>query len=1230
MIHRTASCTLGMLFVLRTCAQFGEQKIAWEPETGSPHQLVSVDLDNDGVRDVLVLSASHWGISWFKIDGTGQAVSHHRLAQISVLASGPGHKLDAADVDQDGDMDVFATGSFGFPVSIDGLYLIRNLGGGIFGAPEQILPGVLYHFQLGDMDSDGDIDLVTGDVYANDGNGSFSNVATFFTLEPVIVLDMDGDGDLDFVDPYNGDWYEQITGPFVEHTSGQAFLGDFLQAVDLDLDGDMDMLSVDDYYSTIRWRENDGTGTFGPTTLLYDYSQGDDLHVVVFDMDLDGDLDLITCINAFSQERIHWIENTGSLSFPVSNSLALVLDDVAYLMPSDTNGDGLTDVLAASYHSRVYSYLNNGGAQLDPGVVFNKMVDGVKDVRWGDLDGDNREDMIVASSMESTFDTSQVVWFRKLPGVGYGAPQVISTAHLGYNSVMLGDYDGDGDVDVAATALDQNLVLWFANDGNGSNWTEHLIGNASALDAWSQTVDLDQDGDADLLIACGLWSVAWYRNDGSGNFTTLNIGTASNLRRARAADFDGDGDLDVVACGDYETRWYINDGGIFSPGQALYTNSPQGSKTCLAVIDVEPDGDMDIICPDVNDTRLDLYVNDGAGVFTLGPPVITDPDINDPPFAQIDLDNDGDEDLMYDRFWITECSYNVGGGVFIEAPCPSTITPFIGGYMRVRDMDGDGDLDVVRMSAGIVTIENYSLNDLEASGTVYLDADQDGLLGPMEPGLVSQVNCAPNAEWSYALGGAYRFALDSGNYVVSPSLTAPLWTLTSDSVSYSVHLSTNDSLVDHLDFGFLPGPDSTDAAVAFSSDPTRCSSTIRQYVDVANLGNTILRGQLVVQLDPLIAFNSSTPPPSAINGQTITWAIDSVFYYSIDHIELTCAIPGVQFIGDTIVALLELTAVDSVGGIVGTFTGGWSSVIACAFDPNDKQVYPAGYGSLGVVDMSTEHLDYTVRFQNTGTASAYTVVIRDQLPGAVDPGSLHIIGASHVLSDVRIEGDGEAVFTFQGIMLPDSNANEPESHGYVRFQLNLYGGLPSGTTIQNTAEIFFDANPPVITNSTLTTLIDCGLFSSSIAQTSASVLEATEGTAYQWYLYGQPIMGGNAQECVTFFSGSYTVAVTNIYGCVLMSDPFSFVSNAVDEELLIQCAVAPNPFTDGTRLIFSEPLTSAHVLRVIDLHGSVVVELTGSGTNEMMVQRGSMAAGLYLIKILRNGVLLGAQRIAIE
>jgi hypothetical protein len=142
--------------------------------------------------------------------------------------------------------------------------------------------------------------------------------------------------------------------------------------------------------------------------------------------------------------------------------------------------------------------------------------------------------------------------------------------------------------------------------------------------------------------------------------------------------------------------------------------------------------------------------------------------------------------------------------------------------------------------------------------------------------------------------------------------------------------------------------------------------------------------------------------------------------------------------------------------------------VVAAYDPNQKQARPLGYQAPHYIEANTM-LDYTIQFQNTGTDTARKVVIQDILSPHLDPATFHRGASSHAY-EVAVEGQGVLTFTFDNIMLPDSNINEPASHGFVQFSIAQQKDLPSGTIIENTASIFFDFNPPIITNTVYHTI----------------------------------------------------------------------------------------------------------------------------------------------------------------
>jgi uncharacterized repeat protein (TIGR01451 family) len=136
-----------------------------------------------------------------------------------------------------------------------------------------------------------------------------------------------------------------------------------------------------------------------------------------------------------------------------------------------------------------------------------------------------------------------------------------------------------------------------------------------------------------------------------------------------------------------------------------------------------------------------------------------------------------------------------------------------------------------------------------------------------------------------------------------------------------------------------------------------------------------------------------------------------------------------------------------------------------SYDPNDKYGFPKGYGDEYYIEPG-QVLDYHVRFQNTGTDTAFNVTVEDVLSPFLDITTLRPGASSHPYK-LEIHGSDTLVFIFENILLPDSNVNEAASHGFVKFRIGQKAGNPLGTVIENNAAIFFDFNEPVVTNTTL-------------------------------------------------------------------------------------------------------------------------------------------------------------------
>jgi hypothetical protein len=341
-------------------------------------------------------------------------------------------------------------------------------------------------------------------------------------------------------------------------------------------------------------------------------------------------------------------------------------------------------------------------------------------VAAGDVDGDGRVDLVFACFGEPGIGQRNF-WLRN-DGTGWFTPgSTIALAPSLSRDVVLGDFDGDGDLDVFFA--NQRLDAICRNDGAGG-FALHAAA-LPPLDVESRAVrcgDIDGDGDLDLVVATGGFDVV-YRNNGDGTFVDASVVLPQVWAQTDAlelADFDGDGDLDVLLVHrDAPSRLLWNDGaGGFTAGPTF----PAGSWITSG--DVDGDGDLDFVLTNVwtgqlfgTTYSLTLFRNEGGGAFAPTPIPVTSLPFVAIVTTLVDLDGDGARDLVLVGQGVRK---NDGAGNFapIVLPQPQLGRTFV-------DIDGDGDLDLV----GVPTLRNDGTGRFDRTPIApILDGDQGSVV----------------------------------------------------------------------------------------------------------------------------------------------------------------------------------------------------------------------------------------------------------------------------------------------------------------------------------------------------------------------------------------------------------------------------------------------------------------------------------------------------------------------
>ena len=350
----------------------------------------------------------------------------------------------------------------------------------------------------------------------------------------IALADVDGDGDLDLLTanalsiPLLGTVSVRLnngTGVFTaparnpEPTTGRQPRG--LAVGDLDGDGDLDFAAVcNSNLNTINQvsiRLNDGTGSFAPPVATPEVGNGDAPGALLLgDVDGDGDLDMLTSTSQFFSggvnSAIHLWLNDGAAAFrpPASGGSIPLGGTTVILTLSDLDNDGDLDLLvvkpAASLTttSRLAVFRNDGHGHFaaPPASAELTLPETPVSLTLGDVDGDNDPDVVLNNGAAAT----ATVWLNDGTGQFVAPALAPSVTLAGWTGqLLLGDFDADGDLDLAGFSWTSNTLSIRLNDGAGhfaapATNADIVVGPASEQIYYCSAADVDGDGDLDLLL----------------------------------------------------------------------------------------------------------------------------------------------------------------------------------------------------------------------------------------------------------------------------------------------------------------------------------------------------------------------------------------------------------------------------------------------------------------------------------------------------------------------------------------------------------------------------------------------------------------------------------------------------------------------------------------------------------------------------------------------------------
>jgi len=793
------------------------------------------------------------------------------------------------------------------------------------------------------------------------------------------------------------------------------------------------------------------------------------------DFNNDGYDDLFVTTYDDSQPNILYMNN-GDKTFTKITSGDIVTDKASSVASSwgDYDNDGYLDLFVANNAgSNNFLYHNNGNS------TFTKITSGdiveygvyCHNAAWADYDNDGYLDLFVAeyfpTKTNHLFHNNGDNTFTRVEG----SPVVTDAGHS--IGAAWGDYNNDGLVDLFVPNTNNEPNWLYKNIGNGQfeKVNENVISTASNSVGCSWG-DYNNDGYLDLFIAnSGNANNFLYKNNGDGTFSTITSGSIvndeANSHGSTWVDIDNDGDLDLYVTNDQEQNnfLYRNEGDeSFTRVENDLTNNG-GNSFGTSIADYDNDGDFDLFVANHGENPNFFFENIKGQCSEYLCLNLIGSNSN---YAAIGTKVRAKANIYgVDTWQMHEVSSQSGGGA--------------GGQNTLKVILGMGDATtvdslIIEWPSGYKEIHT-NVSSTSSDCNVYLEPD--GALISGKAYVDANLNCqydegemlmkniaidiSPEGKRTYTNSeGEYSFYMNTGTFEIS--VETPEY--------YSQYCPSNNGIntvvinevgtsYPNNDFGFQADGSQPDLSVCLSTTMLRINFTNDYAITYENNGNAnAINDTIVLTFDEGIEVISSTLPWDLKDGQSVYWYFSSippqtsVTFYVTDSVT-----PNVTF------GAYATNTVSINSGSTETNLGNNScsdvSEYVGAIDPNDKLVYPEENIPPG------EAITYKIRFQNVGNFPAESVIIYDTLSNDLDISTLSNIQTSHE-SVFTIIDEHILMWDFKNINLPDSVHNEPESHGYVQFEITPYADVPNGRIIENSATIIFDYYQHTPTNTTTT------------------------------------------------------------------------------------------------------------------------------------------------------------------
>lgn len=391
--------------------------------------------------------------------------------------------------------------------------------------------------------------------------------------------------------------------------------------------------------------------------------------------------------------------------------------------------------------------------------------------------------------------------------------------------------------------------------------------------------------------------------------------------------------------------------------------------------------------------------------------------------------------------------------------------------------------------------------------------------------------------------GNYNGYADTGTFIVKPILQDSAY-FTISPTSSTVNFSSMNNSNYLQDFCITPNGNFPDVEIVLSPiKAARPGFNTSYSLIIHNKGNVPASGNFSLSfMGNKMSFVTASTTPSSQSSNQLVWSYSNLHPFEFRNLTLVMHVlpPPTSNFGDIVQFHANMPLTNDVANSDNDFI--FNQTLTGSYDPNLVSCLDDSLQDNSTIG---NYLHYVIQFQNTGTYYAEKVMISNALnSGVFDFSSLQILGSSHPFQ-LRIK-DNELVFYFDQIMLADSFTNEPESHGYVIYKIKTKEDLVPNSIVLNSANIFFDYNLPVYTNTEVVSFSDLVGIQSPIqytyfqcypnpVQNTLTIETSKPGDFEIVNSMGQVILRKNIEnqtsiDISTFSSGLYWIKEKNAMG----------------------------------------------------------------------------------------------------